>query len=138
MVEALRRNLRPSVSVAKGGRDEWMAHILGALGEMAFCKGTGRYWAGTVNTFKDADAGCRIQVRTRASHDHEMIVRKKDSDDDLFVLVTGGPTDFVVRGWMRGGDAKSDAYWKNPGGYGSAYFVPAAALHPMHTLPEDA
>jgi hypothetical protein len=137
MVEAVRKKLSSAVRVTRAGKDEWTAHILGALGEMAFCKGTGRYWAGTVNTFKDADAGNRIQVRTRADHDHEMIVRERDADADVFVLVSGGPSEFIIRGWMLGEEAKQAEYKKNYGGYGAAYFVPANDLHSLDSLPID-
>lgn len=137
MVEALRKKLSPNVNVSSGGRDEWASHILGALGELAYCKATGRYWAGTVNTFKDPDAGTRIQIRTRAEHDHDLIVREKDCDTDIFVLVTGGPTEFFVRGWMLGKEAKKKKYQKNPGGYGTAYFVPAGELKSLESFPSD-
>ena len=133
-VEAIRKKCVRSVVAT----DEWTSHILGALGELAFCKATGRYWCGSVNTFKGPDVGMSIQVRTRSKHTQDLIVRPKDGDSDVFVLVTGGPSEFMLHGWMLGKEAKQEKYLTNPGGYGTAYFVPASELHPMSKFPEGA
>lgn len=130
-VEALRKGLENSRPT---NDSEWHVHILGALGECAFAKATGRYWSGSVNTFKNGGDVGAIQVRTRSKHDYDLLVRDGDADGDIFVLVTGGPNDFVVHGWLRGKDAKADRYRKNYGGYGEAYFVPKADLSPVTPL----
>lgn len=129
-VEALRKGCRNRLPI----NEEWGIHILGACGECAFAKATGRYWSGSVNTFKDADIGDNIQIRTRSQHHYDLIVRDADRDDDVYVLVTGGPHDFVLRGWMRCKDAKQEKYRQNYGGYGDAYFVPQRALNPIDPL----
>lgn len=126
-VEALRKGLQNSRPT---NENEWHIHVVGALGECAFAKATGRYWSGSVNTFKSGgDIGKNIQVRTRSKHSYDLIVRDGDKDDDIFVLVTGGPTDYEIRGWMLARDAKSEKYRANYGGYGDAFFVPAKDLH---------
>jgi hypothetical protein len=130
-VEALRKGLENS----RPTRDsEWHVHILGALGECAFAKATGRYWSGSVNTFKTGGDVGAIQVRTRSQHDYDLLVRDDDADGDIFVLVTGGPNDFLVHGWMRGRDAKDARFRRNYGGYGEAYFVPKAKLSAIGPL----
>lgn len=133
-VEALRKglhNARPT------NDSEWHIHILGALGECAFAKATGRYWSGSVNTFKaGGDIGDSIQIRTRSKHTYDLIVRDDDKDDDLFVLVTGGPNEFVVHGWMRARDAKKEEYRQNYGNYGAAFFVPKSRLLDISSLKE--
>lgn len=129
-VEAMRKGCVNRLAI----NDEWSAHILGALGEAAFAKATNRYWSGSVNTFKAADVGDNIQIRTRSKHSYDLIVRDGDRDDDVYVLVTGGPNDFTLHGWMRCGDAKRPQFKANYGNYGEAYFVPKSALHPMDPL----
>lgn len=129
-VEAMRKGCVSRLPIS----DEWSAHILGALGEAAFAKATNRYWSGSVNTFKAADVGENIQIRTRSKHSYDLIVRDGDKDDDVYVLVTGGPTEFTLHGWMRCGDAKSQKFKANYGNYGEAYFVPKSALRPIDPL----
>lgn len=130
-VEALRRGCQNRLPI----NDEWSIHILGALGECAFAKATNRYWNGSVNTFKaGGDVGDSIQIRTRSKHSYDLIVRKDDKDDDVFVLVTGGPNDFTVHGWMPGRAAKQAKYKANYGNYGEAFFVPSRELRPVERL----
>lgn len=114
---------------ADGGEEA--DHILGAAGEMAAAKVLGRYWGGDVNTFKRADIGHSVQVKTRSRHDWDLIVRPDDDDGAFFILVTGSPTDLRVHGWMRGGEAKRDIWLKPYGGRPPAYFVPQAVLRPL-------
>lgn len=131
-VEALRKGLQSARHMSDDAL--WSAHILGALGECAFAKGTNRYWSGSVNTFKDPDVGDNIQIRTRSKHNYDLIVRDNDRDDDVYVLVTGGPTEFVLHGWMRCADAKQQQWRANYGDYGDAYFVPKHCLKPLDPL----
>jgi hypothetical protein len=62
MVEALRKALPDAYGCT--GEDGWTHHVQGAMGEMAFAKATGRYWDGSVNTFKAGGDVGTIQVRT--------------------------------------------------------------------------
>lgn len=132
-VEALRMKCHDRLSTKASN---WDIHILGALGECALCKALGLYWAGGINTFKAGDVGDLLQVRTRSNHAYEMIVRRGDKDTDIFTLVTGGPAEFRVVGWLTGKDAKRKEWLKNYGGYGEEYFVPQSALRPMADLPK--
>ena len=130
-VEALRKGCVSRMQV----NDEWSIHILGALGECAFAKATNRYWNGSVNTFKSGgDVGDNIQIRTRSRHSYDLIVRDNDKDGDVFVLVTGGPHDFTIHGWMPAGEAKQPKFRANYGNYGEAFFVPQSALRPIDPL----
>lgn len=134
-VEAMRKGCVNRLPIG----DEWNAHILGALGECAFAKATGRYWSGSVNTFKSGgDVGKAIQIRTRSKHEYDLIVRRDDGDDDLFVLVTGGPHEFRVHGWIRGCDAKSDEWRADHGNHGEAFFVPKERLWGVDEIGRDA
>lgn len=129
-VEALRMNCRNQRTAS----DDWGIHVAGALGECAFAKATGRYWSGGVNTFKAGGDVGSIEVRTRSRHVYDLLVREGDKDSSIFVLVTGGPSEFLVHGWMHGRDAKQPAFRANHGNHGPAYFVPPAALRPMSEL----
>jgi hypothetical protein len=139
--------LRFAESVSSGRRDSHgfdksksglSLHIEGACGEVAFAKCRGLYWGATVNSFKAADLERNIQVRTRSSHDYDLIVRSDDADTDVFVLVTGVCPNYLVRGWMYGKDAKKDEFSKDYGGRPSAYFVPASKLKKSYRTKTDA
>lgn len=129
-VEAMRKGCVNRMPI----NDEWSIHILGALGECAFAKATGRYWAGSVNTFKRGGDVGLVQVRTRSCDHYDLIVRHDDADEDVFVLVTGGPNDFTIRGWMLASEAKQKKYRNDYGGHGVAYFVPQSELRPIGDL----
>lgn len=131
-VEAMRKGLQNARPISES---DWHIHILGACGEVAFAKATNRYWSGSVNTFKTGgDVGGHIQIRTRSKSNYDLIVRDNDNDDDIFVLVTGGPAEFDVKGYMRASDAKAEKYKANWGNYGEAYFVPQSELRPIRDL----
>ena len=80
----------------------------GACGEVAVAKAMGRYWGGSVNTFKSIGDLVSVgwEIRTRAEHSYDLIIRDDDQDDRVFVLVTGKAPNYVVRGWIKAGDAK--------------------------------
>lgn len=135
--------LRHLVSVKRGLLDQhgftgdgWAEHIEGACGELAVAKALGRYWDGSVNTFEQPDLP-GLQVRTRSQTYYDLIVRPADSDDDLFVLVTGRCPRYVVRGWIKGADAKQEQWLQTHGNRPGAYFVPQSALHEMSKLPSE-
>ena len=111
----------------------WSEQVEGACGEVAVAKFLGIFWNGSVNTYATPDLD-GIQVRTRSKDDYELIVRPKDSDDEIFVLVTGVCPDFRIRGWMRGGSAKRQEWVKEYGNRPPAYFVPTESLEPATLL----
>lgn len=106
-------------------------HVLGAAGEMVCAKALGRYWEPRVNTFKAADLGRRLQVRTRSRHDYDLIIRKDDNDDDAFALVTHEVGGFCLWGWTFARDGKFPGFLQTHGGREEAYFVPQSALRPV-------
>lgn len=120
-----------------GGDNSWQIHIEGSCGEMAVAKALGIYNPMTVNTFKDADLGSGIQVRTRSRHDYDLIIREGDADDEAFILVTGTFPEYRVHGWCWGRDGKKDIHKANHGGYNPAWFVPPSALRPLEELPKE-
>ena len=97
----------------------------------------GKYWGGSINTFKaggDIDS-TGWEVRTRSDHDYDLIVRDDDPDGRVFILVTGLSPRFRVWGWIKSEEAKKENKWrKDYGGHGAAYFVPKDALSNMGDL----
>jgi hypothetical protein len=111
------------------GEHEWEINIQGALAELAFSKYANWYWAAPVNTFSAPDCGKNVQVRWRSQFDWDLIIRPKDDDEQIYVLVVGTAPTFKVCGWIRGRDGKKKEYEKCHGGRPPAYFVPQSALN---------
>lgn len=115
-------------------QNEWQTHIEGACGEMAFAKGTGRYWSGSINTFRNGGDVGSIQIRTRSKPNYDLIVRPNDRDEDIFVLVIGNAPAFSIIGWIRAKNAKRDEWLQTHGNRPPAYFVPQSRLHDIVIL----
>jgi len=141
-IEAMRANKKPAYSFLDGSQtqDEWELHIQGAMGECAVAKYYRLYWNGSVNTFKLADIDGKIQVRTRRKDYYDLLVRPADSDNDIFILVTGVVGSYsqslTIRGWCWGHEAKRKQWSKTHGNRPAAYFVPQNQLHDMGKLKE--
>lgn len=112
----------------------WSEHIEGACGELVVAKALNIYWAGGINIFKLPDVDNNIQVRTRSKHFYDLIVRQNDSDDDLFVHVTGTCPNYKIHGYMQGRDAKREQWLFDHGNRPPAYFVPQEELVPIEDL----
>lgn len=124
-IEAIQKGLPDRHGFEGAG---WNLHVEGAAGELAVAKAYGRFWDGSVNTFKRSGDVGQVQVRTRSKDGYDLIVRCDDRDEDRFVLVVGRIPEFEVCGWIRGRDAKQDRWLKRHGGREAAYFVPRGAL----------
>jgi len=132
----LRRHIE---SIYKGRYDHlnngstgWNEDIEGAAAELAVAKLYGVYWDGSVNTFKKSDISFKVQVRSTHLREGKLIVRDKDPDNDVYVLVTGQIPTFKVQGGMAGHQAKQKEYLFNPPGVRQskpAYFVPIKDLY---------
>lgn len=129
-VHAIKDSRKQSAGMQTAG---WTEHCEGACGEYAAAKCLGLIWTGTVDTFKDDDLP-GIQVRTRSKHNYELIVRKHDTDDTNWVLVTGVSPRFWVRGWLPGSKAKQSKWLRDYGGGPEAYFIPTSELLPISEL----
>jgi len=132
-------------------------HLGGALGELAVSKALGLHWHLGASRYGATDVG-EYHVRTRYSHDHDLIVRDTDSADGVYVLVTSeylatNPANvarrnereamkqllplFRIWGWIVGQDARRPEWRRNYGGKGYAWFVPKSALSPVETLLQE-
>lgn len=128
--ESMKSNLKP----ANGFKDyesPLSIHVEGACGEAAYCKARNQFFEGRINTFKEADIGKVVQIRTRSKEEYDLIVRENDSDAEYFVLLTGVCPTYTIHGYILGADAKQEKWKKNYGGRTPAYFVPKEALKPM-------
>lgn len=105
---------------------------LGACGEMALCKALRWFWSPSVGTFHAvADVGRNVEVRCTRRPDGALIVRENDAPERWYVLVTGEPPTFTVRGYIRGAAARRPEYIRDPHGHRPSWFVPQSALTPM-------
>lgn len=116
------------------GTLNYTAHLEGAAAELAFAKATGRYWSGSVNTFKDGGDVGAIQVRMRMKHELPLYVRPTDRPDDIFVLVRGNQGSYRIVGWIMGAEAQNEDYKRKYTGWSPTYFVPDTVLHDPKNL----
>lgn len=135
---------RMAVSIDQGTKDiahesrDWFERlrvdVLGACGEIAVAKAVNKFWSPSVNTMhRIADVGTNIEVRATDRENGSLIIRGNDDEDRWYFLVTGEPPEMVVRGYIRGADARRDEWVRNPHGHRTAWFVPQSALLPMPT-----
>lgn len=109
-----------------------MLHIEGACGEIAYAKARGIYFEPRINSYKGADFGLNVQVRTRSDPSYDLLIRDNDNPEHFYVLVTGMAPTYTVVGWIKGADAMMQPAWrKDWGGRGEAWFVPQLALTPF-------
>jgi len=138
-IESLFAGHTPRVPFKSG--EFWTGNIEGACGETAYCKAINVYWPGHVNVFtQKADVGKDWEVRTRSSHDYDLLVRPRDSDNKRYILVTGSAYPkpiYRVWGWLWGHEAKQEKYKEDYGGRGAAYFVPSGELTPIERPYEE-
>lgn len=131
-----RRKGRPDtygkdVSQMEGG---WGVHIEGAAAEMAVAKACGRYWDPVWSEIDRTrgDIG-QLQVRSTMRPNGCLLLHPEDSDESMFVLVTGIAPNFQIRGCIRGHQGKQEQHWRTDTGR-PAFFVPQRALQPVELL----
>jgi hypothetical protein len=66
---------------------------------------------------------------------YDLIVRKDDKDEAIFILVTGLAPRYTVRGWAYAKECKREEFWTTHGKRPPAYFFPQSALRSMESLP---
>ena len=112
-----------------------IAHIIGAAGEIAFCRWYGVEYEPRMNGFKGPDVGTNIQVRTRRNR-NDLFIRPLDANKHIYVLaLVDGFRDFYLAGWIVGADGKKPKWFHPDSGHeGSCYFVPIRALNLMDDL----
>ncbi len=109
----------------------WHTDIEAACAEVSVAKALNVFWGGSVNTFKLPDVD-GVQVRHTQHTTGRLIVRDNDSDEEIFVLVTGSHPDYELRGWCFGRDAKQEKYLQR--GDHPAWFVDQSGLRNIEEL----
>lgn len=111
--------------------DGWRVHIEGACGELAVAKYLGKYWDGSVDTFRSLPDLGNVEIRTRSRHDYELLIRPDDDPNKYYILVTGTAPCYRVRGYILGAAARQEQWVQRHGGRPPAWFVPHEALAPV-------
>lgn len=132
-ISSIKQKLKNIMKISE--YEKWGIDICGAFGEMAVAKALGLYWEGGVDTFKAPDIGT-FQVRSSRHENGRLIVRNNDKDEDIFILVVGKAPNYEIVGWIKGAEAKCDAYLDDPNNLRPAWFVPQEDLHPISELKE--
>ena len=121
---------------ARDDGDQWRRHIQGACGELVVARLLGVEWTGARATCQSGgtDVG-GLEVRTLTDHAWDLIVRAKDPDDALVVLVTGEAPVFRVQGFTQAGWARR-TYRPQvlASGRPGVTLVPQADLWPMRSM----
>jgi hypothetical protein len=130
MIENHKRGRRAEARIGHAAKyeDHWRNHIEGALGEMALAKYLGVYWSG-VGRLATPDIGTNIEVRTSKYESGEMPIHPTDDDESNFWFLVGQYGDYRIAGFMRGGQAKRDDWWKDKNDNKRfAFWVPQSEL----------
>lgn len=118
---------------SKPEAEKWFININGALGELAFAKLGHLYWPASVNANKnEPDVLPHFQVRTAFEPNSEphLIVRQDDPEQFYYVLMLGGPVEFIYKGWISGSQARKSEWFMDKGNRNEpAWWVPQSALH---------
>lgn len=120
-------NVRPRNTLTRLHDD-----ALGACAELAVAKWLGIPWTRSVGTYhREADVGEDIDVRCTDREHGRLILRESDQPYRWFVLVTGSPPNMMLQGYIRAEDGMRPEWYRDPHGYGGAWFVPQVALTPI-------
>jgi hypothetical protein len=123
---------------ARWGNATAEQQIIGAKGELAFCKALGLIWPAYVDTF-DAVADVPPNWEVRAQTKSRMLPVKADTkkkagdpDDRLVAAVFVAPPKYEVIGYIRAGGAKKKVPMTDPGKRKSwAHMIPYDRLVPI-------
>ena len=108
--------------------DAWTREIEGAAAEIAYAKFRNQYWSASVDKVGSPDVGKRVQVRCCPFRGKNLLIRPRDSDEDIFVLVVGRSPVFQIQGWIKGRDGKREEWKRSPNGGSPVYLVDPRVL----------
>jgi hypothetical protein len=131
-VNAVRRGFEPR---HRNG-SLWGGSIEGACTELAGSLVTGLPWTGetvweTPPREPVPDLGRRTEVRWGERRPLLNFDRDRDKDSRAYILVTGFAPNYVVHGWILGGDCRRDE-WLTVYPERAVYRVPLEALNPIN------
>lgn len=112
-------------------------HADGVGGEMAVAFYLNQNFEFRVDTFKAADIGANIEVRTTRSRWFDLKVKERDKDHRIAIALRQyNDCGYLILGWMTVKEAKALGELKDPNDRGKpAYFVAPGKLHTIETLP---
>lgn len=117
-----------------GNDDTWDCNIEGACGEMAVAKNFGNFWSGAIGNI-DADDVGTYQVKTNTSRKwDDLILRKWNKPDRIYIGVLSFLPSFTITGWIYGEEGMQEKYYRDGRPGMPAYFVPRSVLRPLDTL----
>ncbi len=121
-----------------GGMDfAWASNIEGAAGEMAVAKHLGLFWSGAIGDIEADDVG-PYQVKTNTSRKwDDLILRKWNKPDRIYISVLSFAPRFIITGWISGSEGMQERFYREGTPGMPAYFVPRSILHPMSDLPSQ-
>jgi hypothetical protein len=143
IVASVSKGLNPASTYKRTMPQRFHEELIGALGEIAFGKASGKYFLPRLNTFHGtSDCLSDIEVRATDRQDGSLIVRNNDEGGRRFVLaiVSDDPEECpqskhttLVRlmGWISCEDAKQSQWLRNPNGRRPSWFVPQDCLKSM-------
>lgn len=130
--------IRRQIAAVAKGRDPgtrpenegWSAHVVGALGELAYAKWRKVYWPATVGRPDyDGDVG-DAEVRSTERVNGRLLLKTADPEDRAYILVVVQNCQCIIHGWLWGHEAKKPDYWDatmpSP-----CFAVPQRDLHPF-------
>lgn len=115
----------------------WEIDVIGSIGELAFAKYMGFYWANPMGTFKLPDLP-GYQVRSTNYSSGSLIVREGDNSNDYYVLaLTGSLPKVFLPGGIVGRKAKrTNISFLDPDRPG-CYVVKQKDLEPLENLKKE-
>ena len=90
----------------------WDGHIQGVAAELAVAKARGLYWDAHLTSYKDADVGDNVEVRSTHHRRGRLIIKPNDNPGRIYVLVVGTAPKLDIAGWTFGADVMIDDNWK--------------------------
>lgn len=135
-VARMRQSAQRGHNAANVRQRDWFTRlrneVCGAAAELATARWLGIEWSRSVGTYRsEADVGQDCDVRHCERHDGRLILRRHDHPYRQFVLVTGSPPNLLLQGYCRAAEMMVPEFWRNPGGFGGAWFVPSSRLLPI-------
>jgi hypothetical protein len=134
-VNALWHNRDDSDIKKRNEAELWGSHIIGALGECAYAKGTNVYYEPTQGTYHSVPDVDGVEVRTRTQPHYQLIIRSRDVGDRFYVLVRmcGHVSRWEIVGGILARDAWTHDEWVHDyGGHKASWFVPDEFLTPVN------
>lgn len=135
IISSVSQGLNPATTYKRNALTRLTEEVVGACGEIGMAKALGLWFVPGLNTFHvSADVLHDVEVRGTALPHGSLIVRDNDADERRFVLALVDGTSVTLAGWLWGGEAKQEKWFRKPPKERPAWFVPQRAVRPMNTL----